>query len=247
MEILTNCNISIFIIIISISISVYSFIRLKLTHEKLKCFKNYKNSIEILNDDILCFKHDFDNIVTTIGGYISSDDMVGLKDYYTNLECDCKNVNNLYILNPKVVNNCGVYNLLIDKFKKAKNANIKMNFNLFLDMKYLKMNTYEFSRILGILLDNALEAAKDSIEKIINIHFKSDEKNNRQLIIIENTYKNKNVNINNIFKKDATSKNNHQGLGLFEVKKILSRHSNLNLFTSKNEIFFIQQLEIYYK
>ena len=38
--------------------------------------------------------------------------MDGLKKYYIQLEDDCQRVNNLYILNPDVVNNDGIYNLL---------------------------------------------------------------------------------------------------------------------------------------
>ena len=55
------------------------------------------------------------------------------------------------------------------------------------------MKIYEFARILGILLDNAIEASSECDEKIINLVFREDAKNSRQLIILENTYKNKRV------------------------------------------------------
>lgn len=35
------------------------------------------------------------------------------------------------------------------------------------------------------------------------------------------------------------------GLGLWEIRQILKKHNNLNLYTSKDEKFFKQQLEIY--
>ena len=108
------------------------------------------------------------------------------------------------------------------------------------------MKIYEFARILGILLDNAIEASEECDEKIVNITFKDDTKNSRQLIIIENTYKDKNVDTEKIFEKDITGKENHTGLGLWEVRKIVKKNSNLNLSTNKNDKFFIQQLEIYY-
>ena len=37
------------------------------------------------------------NIVTTIGGYIKTEDMEGLEKYYLELEDDCERVNNLYV------------------------------------------------------------------------------------------------------------------------------------------------------
>ena len=61
-----------------------------------------------------------------------------------------------------------------------------------------------------------------------------------------NTYKDKNVNIDEIFNKGITGKENHTGLGLWEVKQILKRNNNINLYTNKNDTYFSQQLEIYY-
>ena len=114
-----------------------------------------------------------------------------------------------------------------------------------LDLSSLHMNVYEFTRILGILLDNAIEASATSNEKIINLTFRNDIRTSRQLVIIENTYSNKDVNTENIFEKGISSKDNHTGLGLWTVKKILSKNHNVNLSTSKDNKFFSQQLEIY--
>lgn len=90
------------------SISLYSLTRvmkLSLTTKKLESAEEYNKSLHILHDNVRGFKHDFDNIVTTIGGYIRTEDMEGLKNYYLQLEDDCQKVNNLYLLNPEVINN----------------------------------------------------------------------------------------------------------------------------------------------
>lgn len=116
---------------------------------------------------------------------------------------------------------------------------------LLLDLNTLNMKIYEFARILGILLDNAIEASNECDEKIININFRNDTKNNRQLITIENTYQNKDIDMDQIFEKGISGKKNHTGLGLWEVRKIIKKSNNLNLFTSKTDKFFSQQLEIY--
>ena len=231
------------------SVSIYSLSRifkLVLTTQKLESAEEYNRSLCILHDSARTFKHDFDNIVTTIGGFIKTNDMKGLKDYYSQLEDDCQKVNNLYLLNPHVVNNDGIYNLLIKKYYEAISKDIKINITFLLDLSTLHMKIYEFAKILGILLDNAIEASSESKEKIINLDFKNDTKNSRQLIIIENTYKDKDLNTETIFEKGISSKENHTGLGLWEVRKIVKKNNNVNLFTSKNQKYFSQQLEIYY-
>lgn len=104
------------------------------------------------------------------------------------------------------------------------------------------MNLQEY---FGILMDNAIEAAKECDEKIINITIRKDLNVNRQLLIIENTYNNKDVDVEKIYEKGLSSKPNNTGLGLWEVRKILKKHNNLNLYTTKNSKFFKQQFEIY--
>ena len=181
-------------------------IKLVLITKKLKSEENYNQTLRDLNDSIRGFKHDFDNIVTTIGGYIRTNDIEGLKDYYFELENDCQKVNNLYLLNPKIINNAGIYNLINSKYIEAEKKKIKVNMTFLLDLTCLKMKIYEFAKILGILLDNAIDASSECDEKIINIIFRNDNKNNRQLIIIENTYKNKDVDTEKIFGKGITRK-----------------------------------------
>lgn len=231
------------------SINIYSLTRvmkLNLTTKKLESAESYNNTLHILHDNVRGFKHDFDNIVTTIGGYIRTEDMKGLKKYYLQLEDDCQRVNNLYLLNPEIINNDGIYNLLTKKYNEAEEKDIKVNITFLLDLSTLHMKIYEFARILGILLDNAIEASSECEEGIINLTFRNDSKNSRELIIIENTYNDKNLDTEKIFEKGVSGKDNHTGLGLWEVRKLIKKNNNINLYTSKNDNFFCQQLEIYY-
>lgn len=230
-------------------LSIYSltkFFKLIITSQKLESANEYNNTLHILHDNVRGFKHDFDNIVTTIGGYIRTNDMEGLKKYYLQLEDDCQRVNNLYLLNPEIINNDGIYNLLTKKYQEADSKDIKVNMTFLLDLSTLKMKIYEFARILGILLDNAIEASSECEEKIIEITFRNDSKNSRQLIIIENTYKNTDIDMEKIFEKGVSGKKDHTGLGLWEVRKIVKKTKNVNLYTTKSDKFFKQQLEIYY-
>ena len=153
-------------------ISIYSLTRvtkLFLTTQELESAEAYNKSLSILHDNVRGFKHDFDNIVATIGGYVKTEDMEGLKQYYTQLEEDCQKVNNIATLNPNIINNPGIFNLLSSKYHEADSKNIKINLDFFLDLNTLNMKIYEFSRILGILIDNAIEETSKCEEKVINI------------------------------------------------------------------------------
>lgn len=225
---------------IYILITKYSSLKLD-----LEVANNYNQVLSNINDTVRAFKHDFANIIASIGGFISTNDMLGLKKFYLSLETDYNELNNLYTLNPELISNSGVYNLLNQKYNLAVSNGIKFNLSYFVDINNFNISIYELTRILGILIDNAIDAAKSSHEKILNVSFKSEPKKHRNVIVVQNSYLDKNLDIDDIFRKGITSKVNHTGLGLWEVKKILSKNPNLDLYTSKDDLLFTQQLEIY--
>lgn len=230
-------------------ISFYSLtktLNLQLKTKELENAEAYNNTLTYLYDNVKAFKHDFNNMIFIIGGYIETNDMIGLKKYYIQLENDCERVNEIEILNPKIINNPGIYNLLIAKYNKAQSQNIKISLEYFFDFEKLKMPIYEFARVLGILLDNALEAAYLCKNKEVRIMFRDSSLQRTQIIKIENTYSNKNLDTSKIFEKGISEKENHMGMGLWEVQQIINRNNNVNIITSKNDNYFTQQLEIYY-
>ena len=244
-------NLPIYITLISIVvllgyyfISFYSIIKttsLQQTKQALEQTQQYNKTLCILHDNIRCFKHDYNNVITTIGGYVQSEDIEGLKKYYSQLLADCSRSNNLSTLSPEVINEPAIYSLLTNKYHKANEFGININIEAFLDFHKLNMKIYEFTKILGILLDNAIEAAQECEKKVINVTIRKDFKVNRQLLVIENTYKNKSIDTEKIYEKGFSSKPNNTGLGLWETRQILKRNNNLNLFTTKNSEFFKQQ------
>lgn len=244
--------ISLFILLLYFFISLFSLARtskLEITTQSLEEEKLYNQTLTVLYDNIRGFKHDFNNIVQGIGGYISTNNMEGLKEYYSEVLDDCQRVNNLALLSPEVINNPAIYSLLTSKYHTATELGIKVTLEIFMDLSTINMKIYELTRVLGILIDNAIEAAKQCEEKEIIITFRKDHKKNKQLFIIENTYTNKDVNIDKIFEKGKTSKktedSKNHGLGLWEVRQLVKKNKNLDLYTTKSEKYFKQQFEIY--
>ena len=232
------------------AVSIYSIInssKLAVTTRDLENAQCTVQTTKILHDQVRAFKHDFDNIVNIIGGYVVSEDMEGLKRYYNQLLEECHKTNNLYALSPDVINHPAIYHMLATKYYEANQKKVQINLDVFLDLNEIekRMKIYDFTRILGILLDNAIEAATECDDKIINVTFRKNLSNDMILVIIQNTYNNKDVNTEEIYQKGISSKENHSGLGLWKVRQILMHNNNLNLFTTKNDEFFTQQFEIY--
>ena len=207
----------------------------------------YNKTLTIMYDNIRGFKHDFSNFVQALDGYAKTNNIEGIKNMSKSILKDCINTNNMGILDPKIINNPAVYSIITNKYYLAQKEKINMNIEVMINLEDTDIGSYEFCRIFAILLYNAIEAAKECEEKIVNVRFVKDQKVNRKLVIIENSYNTFDVDIEKIFEKGYSTKKEikeEHGLGLWNVRKILNQTNNLSLFTSKGELFS-QQLEIY--
>lgn len=233
-----------------ILINVYGFINRReasLIEEDKKCLEEKNKNLLEVTDNMRCFKHDFNNIIQAIDGYIYLDDMKSLQVYFKSLLEECNHIKVVDSINCKVVENPAICGVLLNKYRIAEENNIQMNVDLLASLKDLNERSYVVSRMLGILLDNAIEATKECEEKIINFEVIKDIKRNKLVITIENTYENKDVDTSKIFEKNYTTKKDkgNTGLGLWKIQDILRKDNSLELFTTKDDIMFKQRLEIY--
>ena len=89
----------------------------------------------------------------------------------------------------------------------------------------------DFGRMLGVFLDNAIEASLDSEEKKMGIEAYTNI-NKEFKIIISNTFNNQ-IDKNKIGKEGFSTKGKTRGHGLLLVKRIMS---NNNIFETKTDI-----------
>ena len=238
------CAFSIYKLIYSINLKI----KLILVEYRIESLEENNNNLIEVNDLIRCFKHDFNNIIQTIDACIDIEDYETLKNYFSSLMKECNHMNLLDRLNSKAKENPAIYSMLISKYRLAKQKQINMNIDVLIDLKKFNKKTYKISRMLGILLDNALEASEECENKTINVQmYKENVKNNRVSIVIENTYKDKDVDTNKIFEKNYSTKKEkgNNGLGLWKVNDIIKKDNTLDLYTTKDNLFFKQQIEFY--
>ena len=71
-----------FLVVFLVVTIIYYFYRKK----KILVLKRYDEKLELANNDMKVFRHDFNNILQAIGGYIKMEDFDGLKRYYKDTE-----------------------------------------------------------------------------------------------------------------------------------------------------------------
>ena len=218
--------------------------QLKVSNEKLCSLENSNQIVSILNDNIRGFKHDFNNIVQTLGGYICLNDVEGLRKYYKSLTTDFYSIKNMNLINLKDINNSALFSLISNKICMANEHSVEMNVVSFADLKKIDVNMFEYCRILGIIIDNAIEAAENCNKKLVNIKFYEDDSGCFIHCLVENTYIDKKINLKTIYKKNYSTKSNtgNRGLGLWNVRMILNVNQNIKLITQKDDVFFKQTL-----
>lgn len=233
------------IILVVLSVyNTYKNVQLEKKKQALKLSEQHNKTLSTLLDSIRTFKHDYSNVVHSIGGYISFEDMEGLKKYYAGLTRETKKTAQLESISPQKITEPSVYTLFSTKHEDAYAKDILFCVETMYDYRKLAMPIFDFCKILGIFLDNSIEAAEESTEREIHISFRRIADEKLQVFTIENTYKNKNVDTEKIFEKDFSTKNRNSGIGLWEVKNIVDRNINVNLITSKDDKFFTQRLFI---
>ena len=214
---------------------------------KVNSLEVHNKNLSDLYDSLRGFRHDFGNFLQALNGYACTNNIEGIKTMSKSIIGECQEVNQLERLNSDLTDNEALNILLLKKYNIAKEKKIYIDFECMPDFDSKDIKTYDLCRIVGILLDNAIDAAEECTRKIINIKLINERKAKRNVIIIENTYREKNLDIDKIFEKGYSTKmneSNTHGLGLWTVRKILKSNNNLNLYTAKKELF-CQQLEIY--
>ena len=144
---------------------------------------------------------------------------------------DCYRVKSLSALSPEVINNPAIYSLLTNKYHQASELGVNMNIECFIDFQKLNMKVYEFTKVLGILLDNAIEAASSSKKKYILIDVYDES--NTIIFEISNSYTGK-MNLESINIKGYSTKGNKRGLGLYIMNNLLIKCNNIKVEQTVN-------------
>ena len=246
-EYFVNTAMAIFVVISFVYV-IYNKFQRQAMEDKYNESMEYVLRYEKIINDQGKKNHEYNNQLMVIKGYARNPEK--LLDYLDLVIDEHKTGQNYTIKQLGFLPEGGIKGLLYHKLSKMKDNNIK--YYLYVDQNLknkdsdcFDLKTYrDFTKLLGVFLDNAIDAALKSEEKEIEVELK--DKDDYLLLTISNTY-DKNIDINKVGKSGFTTKGVGHGFGLSIVKDIAKTNSEIETFSSKEDDKFIQTAMVYYK
>ncbi len=236
---------AIVILVIVISFTVLREMKYKRQVQEIENYYKYTLRIEKINNDMRKFRHDYVNILLSMSEYIRGDDMPGLKEYFDknivplkdNIQTNSFKINGLERLQIRELKG-----LLTTKIIQAQENNIRVSVEVPDEITKISLNMIDLSRIMGIILDNAIEASTEIKDPLIQIGFMKNEE--AVTIIVMNKCAKDIPKVHELFKENFSTKGSNRGLGLSTLREIADNADNILLDTVIENHYFIQKLEI---
>ncbi|WP_294362662.1 ATP-binding protein [uncultured Clostridium sp.] len=227
-EIISNMVVIEIIVLIFVNI-LFNISFYKNMHKKIIRNKNMevKNAYNPLLDEIIqnikANEHEYKNHIGMLFSMIQvSNSIPELKE---RAEKYIGNIQNTNILSKVLdVESTIIKSVLYSKLVECDQLGISISYEIKTNLEDSLLDDTEITIILSNLLNNAIEASKNTINKDIKVDIRKFE---RYKIEVKNNITGLNINPNEIeefFKKGFSSKGNGRGYGLYNVKKIVKKH-----------------------
>lgn len=205
----------------------------------------YIDEISTQNQAIRRFKHDYINILSSLEGYIEAGDIGALKAYYeetiqpTGQLLDSENAR---LADLQKIEPLSLRSLLTIKLLFAQEKGIEVNLEIETIDWTIKVNEIHLIRVVGILLDNAIEELENLGQGRLDVALFSKENESR--LLIRNTVRTTIEPLHQLKAPGFSTKGEGRGLGLATVETLVNQSSFFFLETKIDSNYFLQNLTI---
>jgi len=195
--------------------------------------QRYTNEIEQQYSEMRKFKHDYENIMSSLESFIDEGDYEGLRHYFLNkIKTNSQKMLSEHFQLEQLsrIKITEIKSILAVKLMVAQGQDIDVTFEAVEKIDNIVVDSFVLVRTLGILLDNAIEALTELKEGVLSVAvFKSTD---TTTFVIQNTCCPNIPPVHQLMQEGFSTKGEGRGVGLSNVKEFTQKHPNLSLQTS---------------
>lgn len=209
--------------------------------EFMNDYETQLENIKTVNHEI---KNQFLTIISMLKDLVPQNDII---KYINNLVADYKNIDDINYVDLKYLPSNGIKGFTCTKIKKAEDLFINIDIVVSKEIKNsilgeLFENDFKIlGIIMGVFLDNAIEASSISKDKKLGIEFIDDFE--YVIIIISNTFINK-IKTDDLSDNFVSTKGTDRGRGLKLVNKVIKRTKQISIQSEIIDNMFVQKIYV---
>lgn len=204
----------------------------------------YEQDLETIRREVRAFRHDYKNLLAGLSQQAGEGELEGLRHTLSELDAGfdlrlgrkiqaSTQIGNLQI--PEV------RSLLLSKLAVMREKGVECRLEALYPVTDVDMDVWDLVCCLGILIDNAVEAALDTERPWVEIVLLAQDR--RVFLRVSNPYTN-DIEPRNMWNDGWSTKGAGRGLGLPSYQRILEGHPNASPCTSWEDGVFVQELTV---
>ncbi|MCM3757182.1 GHKL domain-containing protein [Sporosarcina aquimarina] len=192
-------------------------LRQKLAQEKFYLDQQYQQDMLSFFTVIRSQRHDFTFHLTSIYGLLKKNEYDEASSYIGQVVQQVQDVNELLPLAHPAMSA-----LLNTQGELAKQKGIEIHYSIFDDLRGIPVSVYDVNKILGNLIQNAMEELEllPAIERKLHVEITKEKRH--YVIRIRNRTTADHQRIMSMFQSGFSTKSSHEGIGLAGVEKIVT-------------------------
>lgn len=204
----------------------------------------YEQDLEMIRREVRTFRHDYKNLLAGLSQQAGEGELEGLRRSLSELDAgfdlrlgrkiqESAQIGNLQIVE--------VRSLLLSKLTVMREKGVECRLEVLYPVEAVEMDVWDFVRCLGILIDNAVEAALDTEQPWVEILLLAQDR--RVFLRVSNPYTNQ-IEAGSMWNDGWSTKGAGRGLGLPSYQRILEGYPNTSSCTSWEDGVFVQGLTV---
>jgi len=190
---------------------------------------NYNELLSQHNQDLHLFKHDYQNVLLSLSAFIQTNDMPGLKHYFEAEVLPASDQLNQQteLIGLSRLDMPTVSGMIYAKYEAAKRQHVQLSVTILEAVRLTDIPQIKVVRILGNLLDNAIDAAARSDQRVA-VTVSNRDAQTAVFAIVNQVPAQETIELTAIKKSRFTTKPGHLGYGLSSIEQLMTPQLQVN-------------------